>query len=109
MKHSLKSTLTRLVLGYGFMVHGWTKLSHGLANFENLLVQVGAPVPHLTSWIVPFVKSWELLGAFVTITAIPLSTIMLVAILTVDVKYGFSSIATIGLTTLGGQSHVKPT
>jgi hypothetical protein len=49
-----------------------------------------------------------LLGAFVTITAIPLSTVMPVA------SYGpsevwLSSIATIGLTTLRGQSRVKPT
>jgi hypothetical protein len=50
-----------------------------------------------------------LLGAFVTITPIPLSTIMLVAILTVQLKYGFSLIATIGLATLRGQSRVKPT
>ena len=59
-------------------------------------------MPHLTSWIVPFVELLGglaiLLGAFVTITAIPLSTIMLVAIFTIHLKYGFSSIATIGLT-----------
>jgi putative oxidoreductase len=78
------------------------KISHGPANFEKLLIQVGAPLPHLTSWIVPFVQLLGglaiLLGAFVTITAIPLSTIMLVTIFTVHLKYGFSSIATIGLT-----------
>jgi putative oxidoreductase len=100
--HQWAPLLTRLVIGYGFMVHGWAKLSHGPASFEKLLVQVGAPLPHLTSWIVPFVELLGglaiLLGAFVTITAIPLSTIMLVAIFTVHLKYGFSSIATIGLT-----------
>jgi putative oxidoreductase len=94
--------LTRLVIGYGFMVHGWAKLSHGPANFEKLLVQIRAPLPHLTSWIVPFVELLGglaiLLGAFVTITAIPLAIVMLVAMFTVHLKYGFSSIATIGLT-----------
>jgi putative oxidoreductase len=81
--HQWAPLLTRLVIGYGFMVHGWAKLSHGPANFEKLLVQVGAPLPHLTSWIVPFVERLA---------------IMLVAIFTVHLKYGFSSIATIGLT-----------
>jgi putative oxidoreductase len=106
--HQWAPLLTRLVIGYGFMVHGWAKLSHGPANFEKLLVQIGAPLPHLTSWIVPFVELLGglaiLLGAFVTITAIPLSTIMLVAIFTVHLKYGFSSIATIGLTPDGPYS-----
>jgi len=88
-------------MGYGFMVHGWAKLSRGPANFEKLLVQLGMPLHHLASWVVPFVEllgGFALLaGAFVSIAAIPLICVMLTATFTVHLKYGFSSIKTVGL------------
>jgi putative oxidoreductase len=40
-------------------------------------------------------------GAFVEIVSVPLIVMMLVAMLTVHLKYGFSSINTIGLTESG--------
>ena len=93
--------LLRAVMDYGVVVHGWAKLSHGPAGFEKLLVQLGVPLPQLTSWIVPFVELLGgfavLIGAFAAIAAIPLIGIMLTAIFTVHLKYGFSSIKTIGL------------
>jgi putative oxidoreductase len=67
-----------------------------------LLTQIGAPFPHLTSWMVPCVELSGgfaiFIGAFATIAAIPLIAVMLTAIFTVHIKYGFSSIKTIGLT-----------
>ncbi len=97
--------LLRLVMGYGFMEHGWAKLAHGPANFARLLEQIGAPWPHLTSWIVPSVEllggAAIFLGAVVGLAAIPLISVMLVATFTVHLKYGFSSIKTIGLTPAG--------
>jgi len=88
-------------MGYGFMVHGWAKLSRGPANFEKLLVQLGVPLHHLASWMVPLVELLGgfaiLIGAFATLAAIPLICVMLTAIFTVHLKYGFSSIKTIGL------------
>jgi putative oxidoreductase len=93
--------LLRLVLGYGFLVHGWAKLSHGPAGFEKLITQIGAPLPHVTAWVVPSLEILGglavLVGAFVTVASIPLIGVMLVAIFTVHLKYGFSSIKTIGL------------
>ena len=93
--------LLRAVMGYGFMVHGWAKLSRGPANFEKLLVQLGMPLHHLASWVVPFVELLGgfalLVGAFVSIAAIPLICVMLTAMFTVHLKYGFSSIKTVGL------------
>ncbi len=95
----------RLIIGYGFMVHGWAKLSRGPAGFEKLLTQMGVPFPHLTSWIVPFIELLGglaiLIGAFVSIVAIPLIATMLVAMFTVHIKYGFSSVKTIGLSPQG--------
>jgi putative oxidoreductase len=52
--------MLRLVIGYGFMVHGWAKLTSGPANFEKLLIQIGTPFPGLAAWILPFV---EILGS----------------------------------------------
>ena len=94
--------LIRLVIGYGFMVHGWAKLQRGPAGFETLLIQIGAPFPDLTAWAVPSVEILGglavFLGAFVRFSSIPLIGVMLVALITVHWKYGFSSIKTIGLT-----------
>lgn len=93
--------LLRAVMGCGFMIHGWAKLSRGPAGFEKLLVQLGVPLHHLMSWIVPLVEVLGgfavLIGAFTVIAAVPLITVMLTAIFTVHLKYGFSSIKTIGL------------
>ena len=93
----------RLVMGYGYMVHGWAKLSQGgPAGFEKLITQIGAPFPHVTAWIVPCIELGGgfalILGAFTGVVAVPLIGAMLVAIFTVHLKYGFSSIKTIGLT-----------
>jgi len=93
--------LLRAVMGYGFMVHGWAKLSRGPANFEKLLTQLGVPMHHPMSWGVPLVELLGgfaiLIGAFATIAAIPLIAVMLTAMFTVHLKYGFSSIKTVGL------------
>ena len=95
----------RVIIGYGFIIHGWAKLSRGPLGFEKLLAQTGVPFPHITSWLVPFVELLGgfaiLLGAFVNIVAIPLIFTMLVAMFTIQFNYGFSSVKTIGLTDHG--------
>ena len=95
----------RLIIGFGFMAHGWAKLSRGTAGFQKLLEQTHVPLPHLTSWLVPFIELFGglaiLIGAFVTIISIPLIITMIVAMLTVQINYGFSSVKTIGLTIHG--------
>ena len=97
--------LLRLIIGFGYMAHGWAKLSRGPAGFEKLLIYTGVPFPHITSWLVPFLELLGglaiLLGAFVTLISIPLIITQLVAMLTVQMKYGFSSVNTIGLTANG--------
>ena len=97
--------LLRLIIGFGYMAHGWVKLSRGPAGFEKLLIYTGVPFPHFTSWLVPYIELFGglviLLGAFVTIISIPLIITQLVAMFTVQIKYGFSSVNTIGLTPKG--------
>ena len=95
----------RLIIGFGFMAHGWAKLSRGPEGFEKLLTQLNVPFPHLMSWITPLVEVFGgaaiFLGLFISITAIPLIGTMLVAMFTIHIHYGFSSIKTIGLTPQG--------
>jgi putative oxidoreductase len=95
----------RLIIGFGFMAHGWAKLSRGPSGFAKLLAQIGAPLPEATAWASTFVELHGglaiFVGAFVEVVSIPLIVMMLVAMFTVHLRYGFSSINTIGLTADG--------
>jgi putative oxidoreductase len=97
----------RLIIGFGFMAHGWAKLSRGPSGLTKLLAEIGAPLPEATAWVSTFVELFGglavLLGAFVEFVSVPLIVMMLVAMFTVHLKYGFSSVNTIGLTQSGPQ------
>jgi putative oxidoreductase len=97
----------RLVIGYGFIAHGWVKLGRGPEGFARLLEQIGAPFPEVTAWVSTFIEILGglaiLAGAFVAVVSIPLIVMMLVAMFTVHLRYGFSAINTIGLTADGPQ------
>ena len=97
----------RLVIGYGFLAHGWAKLSRGPAGFARLLEQIGAPLPEATAWASTLIGVLGgltiLAGAFVAAVSLPLMVLMLVAMFTVHLRYGFSAINTIGLTADGPQ------
>jgi putative oxidoreductase len=106
-RQTIAPLLLRLIVGPGFIAHGWAKISRGTAGFEKLLAFEGVPLAHLNSMIGPYV---ELLGgvaifagAYVVITAIPLLLTMGVATLYVQIDYGFSAVKTIGLTPQGPQ------
>jgi putative oxidoreductase len=97
----------RLVIGYGFMAHGWAKLSRGPAGFAKLLAHLGTPLPEITAWVATLLELLGglaiLVGALVAVVSVPLIIMMLVAMLTVHLQYGFSSVNTIGLTADGPQ------
>src|SRR6516165_8347717 len=97
----------RLIIGYGFMAHGWAKLSRGPEGFAKQVEQTGTPLPEVMAWVSTFVEILGglaiLVGAFVAIVSIPLIVMMLVAMFTVHLRYGFSAINTIGLTADGPQ------
>jgi putative oxidoreductase len=99
------TTALRLVIGFGCMAHGWAKLSRGPASFANLLHQVGVPFPLPTAWAVTMLELFGglaiIAGAFVAVVSIPLIGSMIVAMVTVQLRYGFSSVNTIGLTPSG--------
>ena len=95
----------RIILGVGFMVHGWAKLSRGPAAFAELLKQAHVPLPLANAWLVTLLEIFGglalLMGAFVAIVSVPLILSMLGAMFTVNIKYGFSAVNTIGLTAAG--------
>ena len=41
----------RLIVGLGFMEHGFAKLSKGPDAFTAILHAIGVPAPHLMAWL----------------------------------------------------------
>jgi putative oxidoreductase len=95
----------RLIVGYGFLAHGLAKWNRGPANFGKLLHVIGVPAPVPTAWLVTLLELFGgaaiLAGVLVALVSIPLIASMLVAMFTVHLRYGFSSVNTIGLTASG--------
>src|SRR2546425_12771944 len=90
----------RMILGVGFMVHGWAKWSRGPAAFAELLKQVDVPLSLANAWLVTLLEIFGglalLMGAFVTIISIPLILSMLGAMFTVNIAPSIERISEIG-------------
>src|SRR4051794_1652735 len=86
----------RLVVGLGFMQHGYAKLARGPQNFSNVLHAIGVPASFLLGGgtiVVEIVGGLlSLLGAFVPLATVPMVVVLLVAIFTGHLPNGFSSI-----------------
>ena len=41
----------RLIVGYGFMEHGFAKLGRGSDSFAAILHAIGVPAPHFMAWV----------------------------------------------------------
>src|ERR1700755_659004 len=97
----------RLIVGYGFMEHGFAKLARGPGAFPAILHALGVPAPHLMGWLTILVEIFGglavLLGALVPLVSIPMAAVLLVAMFTVHLPYGFSSIKLIAVTAAGAQ------
>ena len=100
----------RLIVGYGFMAHGFAKLSKGPENFASILHTMGVPAPHLMAWLTILIELIGgfavLLGAFVPLVSLPMAAVLFVAMLTVHLPYGFSSIKL--LTVTSGRAQFGP-
>jgi putative oxidoreductase len=97
----------RLMLGFGFAAHGYAKLSRGPENFAVILTAIGVPHPHLMAWATSLLEFFGgvslMAGAFVVPLTLPLSIIMLTAIFSVHLQYGFSSVRLQAVTAAGAQ------
>jgi putative oxidoreductase len=86
----------RLIVGYGFLAHGFAKWSKGPEVFAGILQAIGVPMPHLMAWVTIATEIVcgiaFLIGAFVDLLSIPAIILLAVAIFTVHLPYGFISI-----------------
>lgn len=104
--------ILRLIIGFGFIAHGWAKLIRGPDGFARIVDWIGFPLPHFFAWlttITELVTGFAMvIGAFVTLISIPMIAILLVAMLSVHLQYGFSSIHTIGFNPITGPIFGQP-
>lgn len=100
----------RLIVGFGFMQHGFTKFSKGPEAFAIILNAIGVPSPHLMAWLTILIEFFGglavLLGALVPLVSVPMAAILLVAMFSVHLPYGFSSIKIISVTS--GRAQFGP-
>jgi len=99
--------ILRAMVGYGFMAHGYAKLARGPHVFAVTLEALGVPIPHMLAWATVLVELLGglavFLGAFVTIASVPMAVVLIVAMFTVHLRYGFSSIKLMAVTAAGPQ------
>jgi putative oxidoreductase len=97
--------LLRLIVGYGFMVHGFAKLSRGPESFAVVLHTLHVPLPLLSAWLTTGVELFGgfaiLIGAFVPLVSVPMAIVLLTALFTVHLPYGFFSVKLVEVTSTG--------
>ena len=100
----------RLIVGYGFMEHGLAKLFRGPEAFAAILHTMAVPAPHVMAWLTVLTEVIGglavLLGAFVPLASLPMAAVLFVAMLTVHLPYGFSSIKLLSVT--AGRAQFGP-
>jgi putative oxidoreductase len=96
-----------LIVGYGFVAHGYAKVMNGPERFAASLHALGVPAPHTMAWMTIGVElvggAAVLAGAWIPLLSVPLAAILLVAAITVHLPYGFSSIKLREVTAAGPQ------
>jgi putative oxidoreductase len=97
----------RLMIGFGFAAHGYAKLSRGPEAFAVILTALGVPLPEAMAWITALLELIGgisiMAGAFVVTFSVPLAVIMLTALFTVHLQYGFSAIKLRAVTASGAE------
>ena len=95
----------RLIVGYGFLAHGYAKLARGPDDFIGILHAIGMPFAFFLGWatiIIEVVGGLLILaGAFVPLASAPMIVVLLVATFTVHLPNGFSSIKLISYDAAG--------
>jgi putative oxidoreductase len=100
----------RLIVGYGFVAHGLAKWHSGPEAFAAILHAIGVPAPHLMAWVTITTELLSgiaiLIGGFVSLVSIPSIILLAVAVFTVHLPYGFSSIKLLGVS--NGRAQFGP-
>jgi putative oxidoreductase len=89
------------------MEHGVAKLARGPDAFPAILHALGVPAPYFMAWLTILIEIVGglavLLGALVPVASVPMGAVLLVAMITVHLPYGFSSIKLQAVTSGGAQ------
>lgn len=97
----------RLIVGFGFIAHGMAKLQHGPDNFNALLATMGTPAPQILGWATILIElvggAAMLAGAYLPVASVLMAPILLVAMFTVHLPYGFSSVKLQAITPQGAK------
>lgn len=100
----------RLIVGYGLLQHGIAKLEKGPAAFAGILHAIGVPMPRFMAWLTIVTEIGSgiaiLAGAFIALVSIPVIILLAVAVFTVHLPYGFSSIKLMSFT--NGRAQFGP-
>lgn len=95
----------RLIVGVGFFLHGSAKLARGPENFTHILDALGMLDPALLAWATILVEIFGgaavIAGLFIPLVSVPMVIVLLVAIFTVHLPNGFSSIKLLSVTSAG--------
>ena len=102
----------RLIVGYGFFAHGWAKLARGPDNFASILNAMSMAAPTFLSWATVAVEVvgglMILAGALVPLATVPMIAVLLVAMFTVHLPNGFSSIKLLAYDATTGAHFGQP-
>src|SRR5262245_35949354 len=97
----------RLIVGGGFMVHGFLKLGRGVGVFAAALAGLDIPAPDFMAWCTVVIEvvagAAVFIGAFVSLMSVPMVIVLLVAIVKVHWQFGFSSIKFLAVSAEGLQ------
>lgn len=100
----------RAIAGGGFVQHGWAKINKGPEAFASILQSLHVPFPHLTAYLTISVElvggAALLFGAFIAWVSVPAIMVLLTAVFTVHLPYGFSSIKIKAI--VGGHAQFGP-
>lgn len=97
----------RLIVGAASALHGLARLLRGPDAFPTILGALGVPAPHLMGCRTILVEIAGglavALGAWIPLVRIPMTFVLLAAMFTVHLQYGFSSIKLQGVTAASAQ------
>ena len=97
----------RLIVGLGFAQHGYAKLARGPEGFIAILHAIGTPFPEVLGWATILVEIVAGLmvaaGALLPVAAVPMIVVLLVAVFTVHLPNGFSSIKLLSFDATGAR------
>ena len=100
----------RAIAGGGLMQHGWAKIVKGPEAFAAILQSLHVPFPHLSAYLTISVEllggAALLFGAFIAWASVPALVVLLTAMFTVHLPYGFSSIKIKGI--VDGRAQFGP-